>query len=217
MFFAQVYAGPKTLYIYDDSDKARQLPLCAQLAARDDVVFVCHEPVKLPVKRNRMMRAAIAQDPDAIYFTWDDDDYHGPGQLQRQVEPLLAQPTADACIFCPLLWFDQPTQTLTRTQHVNLHGLRLRVFTDAAIAFRRRFWERLPWDETVDPNGCWRWFGEPHDVIVAVFGARDYVIVRHTTNHMSDHTDLQFWSTNTEGVTVDQIVQLLAAPLPCER
>jgi hypothetical protein len=211
LFFAQAYDGPKVLYVYDDGDEPVQL--CSELLAQD-LVLVHHAPVLLPVKRNRMMRAAIVRDHTAIYFNWDDDDYNGPERLQRQVEALLAHPEADACVLCPLLWYDVPTHTLTRAMKLNLHGLRLRVFTDAAIAFRRRFWERSPWDEAVDPNACWRWCAEPHDVIIDTPGERDYVIVRHTANHMHDRRDTRFW-VPVDDITVDDVQQLLDAQLPC--
>jgi hypothetical protein len=214
-FFDQVYDGPKTLYIYDDGDADRGVALCSALRANFDLVYVKHEPIKLPVKRNIMMRAAIAQDPDAIFFVWDDDDYHGPRQIQRQVDALLANPKADACVLCPLLWYNEPTQTLSRALKLNLHGLKLRVFTDATIAFRRRFWERSPWDEAVDPNACWRWIQEPHHVVIDIPSERDYVVVRHATNHMPDKTVARFWSTDTEGTNADEVVQWLEAPLPC--
>lgn len=215
LFFTQIYDGPKTLYIYDDSDEGREVQLCEQLQANPDLVYVKHEPVKLPIKRNTMMRAAIAQDPDAIFFPWDDDDYHGPRRIQRQVDALHANPKADACIFCPLLWLHESTRTLSRALKLNSHGLKLRVFTDGTIAFRRRLWERIPWDEAVDPNACWRWLQEPHHVIVDIPSERDYVVVRHAANRMPDRTSERFWSKDTEGTTVDEVMQWLEAPLPC--
>jgi len=180
LFFEQCYDGPKTLLIYDDSTTS--FALCEAFAG-EDVVVANVPPIKLPVKRNAMMRAAIARDPDAIYFVWDDDDYNGPTRIARQVAALQTNRYADGVIFCPYLTYDVETRRLARLNKATLHRLPVRVFTDATLAFRRQLWERLPWDENVDPNACWRWMQEPVDRIIDIPGERDYVVVRHASNH----------------------------------
>lgn len=196
-FFAQAYPGALTLYVCDDSPTP-WVP-CAALAAHDLVVEHL-PPVRLPVKRNQMMRRAIAQDPDAIYVVWDDDDYHGPQRLVRQVTALRAAPTADGVIFCPFLSFDEATGSISQLGKASLHGLAVRVFTDAVLAFRRALWERLPWDEAVDPHACWRWMQEPPSRIIDIPGERDYLVVRHAGNHTAGQLPTRYhpaiWTPN---------------------
>jgi hypothetical protein len=179
-FLDQQYAGDKTLLIYDDSQTP--FALCDELR-QFDVVVKNIAPTRLPVKRNQMMRLAIERDPEAIYFVWDDDDYISPHRVRRQIEALLANPNADGCILCPYLTYDVTTREVAQLGKANITGLRLRVFADATLAFRRRLWERLPWDETRDPNACWRWMREPVDRIVDIPGDDDYIVIRHPTNH----------------------------------
>ena len=215
MFFAQQYTGSKTLYVYDDGTEP--FTPCRSLATKDMAV-VHHPPIRLPTKRNQMMRRAIAADPEAIYFVWDDDDYNGPTRIARQVEALRAAPAADGCILCPFLSYNTQTQQLHRALQVNLHGMRLRVFTDANLAFRRTLWERLPWDEAVDPNACWRWMQLSHDQIIAIPAENDYVVVRHGRNHTQDLLpqvpDMRFWE---QVVAATDVVTLLARDHCCDR
>lgn len=211
LFFEQVYVGPRTLLIYDDS--ATPFELCDELRTRD-VVVVNLPPIKLPAKRNAMMRAAIAHDPDAIYFVWDDDDYNGPLRIARQVEALQAQPNAEGVIFCPYLTYDTERRELHRLNKAKLHRLPVRAFTDANLAFRRRLWERLPWDEAIDPNACWAWMREPVDRIIDIPGDHDYVVVRHATNHTVGLLPKRFhpklWTPNIDvGWTNDDVERLL--------
>ena len=188
-FFAQAYPGALTLYVYDDSPTP-WVP-CAALAAHDLVVEHL-PPIRLPTKRNQMMRRAIAQDPDAIYVVWDDDDYHGPQRLARQVAALRATPTAEGVVFCPFLSFDEATGVTTRLGKGALHGLPVRVFTDAVLAFRRALWERWPWDEAVDPHACWRWMAAPTSMIIDLPAEHDYLVIRHATNHTAGMLPRQY-------------------------
>jgi hypothetical protein len=213
LFFEQRYEGPKTLLIYDDSPTP--LALCKTLASQD-VTVVGMPATKLPVKRNTMMRAAIARDPDAIFFVWDDDDYQGPERVTRQIDALQAHPTAEGCIFCPYLVYDAQARRLHQLGKATLHGLSLRTFGDATLAFRRSLWERIPWDETIDPNACWRWRLEPVDRIVDIPGEKDYVVVRHVENHTlklwPDRFHPAIWTPDIDvGWPAASIEQLLAA------
>ncbi len=212
LFFEQHYDGPKTLLIYDDSPTPFEL--CDELRACD-VVVENLAPVKLPVKRNAMMRRAIEHDPDAIYFVWDDDDYNGPMRVARQVEALQERPAAEGVIFCPYLTYDTEQRTLNRLGKAKLHRLPVRTFTDANLAFRRQLWERLPWDEAIDPNACWAWMQEPVDRIIDIPGDHDYVVVRHTGNHTAGMLPKTFhpqlWTPNVDvGWTADDVERLLA-------
>jgi hypothetical protein len=213
-FFAQRYDGPKTLFVYDDSDTPLQLPV--ELIAQG-VIIVRHKPLHLGVKRNRMLAHATIYDPDAIFFVWDDDDYYGPMRIARQVEALIENPDADACLFCPLLVFNTVSQRLFRAKHADVDGMRLRVGADGTMALRRRLWERLPLDETTCVDGVnegWRWLAEPHDRVIAIPGELDYVVVRHGGNVTwnvvpVEPSDLRFWDHVTDA-THKTVTQLLA-------
>lgn len=213
MFFDQRYEGPKTLLVYDDSDTPFQLP--ADLPVHDSIV-VHHEPLHLGVKRNRMLAHAVTQDPNAIYIVWDDDDYHGPTRILRQVEALLAAPNADACLFCPLLVYNTLSKRLHRAKQANVDGMKLRVGADGTIALRRRLWVRLPLDETTTVDGVnegWRWLAEPHDRVIAIPAKLDYVVIRHGGNVTwnvvpIEPQDQRFWDHVTDE-TVTTVIQLL--------
>lgn len=218
LFFEQRYDGPKTLLIYDDSPTPFEL--CDALKGKD-VAVVNLAPVKLPAKRNAMMRAAIAHDPDAVYFVWDDDDYNGPMRIARQVAALQTHPAAEGVIFCPYLTYDIERRTLDQLGKATLHRLPIRIFTDANLAFRRQLWERLPWDETIDPHACWRWMREPVDRIIDISGERDYVVVRHATNHTAGMLPKQFHpalrTPNVDvGWTNDDVERLLVTGCTCQ-
>lgn len=204
MFWAQDYAGPKRLIVADDSDKP--LVLCGALAATETAIW--HYPrTRLPSKRNATMRRLA--DPDAIYFVWDDDDYHGPARIHRQVDALLARPQLDACVFCPFVTYDRTTRAVRRFGEARLHRLPIRAFTDAVIAFRWRLWDAVPWDDAIDPHGCHRWTAMPSSRIASVDGANDYVIVRHATNHTLGMREPHPALVSPAAISADEIEALL--------
>lgn len=203
MFFAQCYEGPRRLYVYDDGESPFEL--CETLRAYD-VTVVRHEAISLGEKRNRMLKYATARDPDGIFFMWDDDDFHGPFRLARQIGALLETPTADGCLFCPYFSYNTRTGQLFRARQVEINGLKLRVGADGTLALRRRLWERLPLDarpELAGINEGWRWLAEPHDRVIAVDAQLDYVVVRHGGNvtwHAlpEEPADSRFWERITD-------------------
>jgi hypothetical protein len=218
-FVAQQYAGKKTLIIYDDGE--RDVRLCAALIASGQIILVKHTPLRLPIKRNRMMAHAVGLTPNAIYVIWDDDDYHGIGRLQRQVDALNAAPKAEGCLFCPLYWYERGMLKVALKQ--TLHGLKFRVFCDATLAMRRSLWERLPWDETRDPNAGWQWIKEPHNVIISADSGKDYIVVRQPVTHLpvtfesEDKIRRSFWrDVETGELTAVEAERLLGERLTCE-
>jgi hypothetical protein len=100
---------------------------------------------------------AHARDPEAIYFMWDDDDYHGPGRIRRQVEALTsAQASIGACLMTPMLYYNQVAREL-----------RLSTWrSDGNIAYRFSYWYRRNYDERVDPGSGWRFLsGRDHEIV----------------------------------------------------
>lgn len=185
LFLEQEYAGPKTLLVFDDGTKPFRV--CEALR---DVEIVRHERVSLPVKRNRMVRHV--NDPDAIYVVWDDDDYHGPLRIRRQVAALETAQNADACLLRPFLFYNQ----VTRAQVWRCSGRT----PDASLAFRWAFWEARPWDETIDPGSGWRMIANrPTSKLVYLDGVEDYVVVWHGKHRFTapPNTHEQNWAPTT--------------------
>lgn len=163
LFLEQDYAGPRHLVAFDDGEQ--QLVTCATCEGHVEVVR--HERVNLPTKRNRMM--AHVRDLDAIYFMWDDDDYHGPGRVRRQVEALR---DSEACILRPTLYYNQIAGDVRVCSWVS----------DATVAYRWSFWERRPFDEHTDPGSGYRFVCMSMDnppKLVELHGELDYVTVVH--------------------------------------
>jgi hypothetical protein len=164
LFFEQDYAGPKSLVVFDDGDQ--YFETCEALNAAD---VVYHTRVSLPAKRNEMVRHV--DDRDAIYFVWDDDDYHGPARVRHQVDALLAAPDATACLLRPFLYFNQ-VKNETRQA--------LEQDADATLAFRWAFWEERAWDETIDPGSGFRMISRrSRTQLIRIDGRTDYIVVWH--------------------------------------
>lgn len=162
LFLEQDYAGPRRLVAFDDGDQP--VVLCS--SCEGHVELVRHDRVNLPTKRNRMM--AHARDPEAIYFMWDDDDYHGPGRVRRQVEALRDN---EACILRPTLYYNQMAGDVRVCSWVS----------DATVAYRWSFWSQWPFDERLDPGSGYRFVCRPltNQKIVELHGELDYVTVVH--------------------------------------
>jgi hypothetical protein len=175
LFFEQDYRGPKTLLIFDDGDVGSRFVPCPDLIEAD---IVYHAHAELPAKRNQMVE--YVDDPDAIYVVWDDDDYHGPGRLRRQVQALLQVPQAGACLIRPVLYYDAEMRSLWRCAHA----------FDATIAFRHAFWLLRPWEEDQGMASGHRFVINRGDAAyVNVDGQLDYVVVWRR-QHALDQPDL---------------------------
>jgi hypothetical protein len=150
----------------------------------------------IPAKLDRMI-AERADVEGAIFFRWDDDDYHGPSRVRRQIAALLADPIAEVCGLRPALYYHRA--------QAKVLSFVTRSF-DATIAFRRAYWARGPRD--AEP---WqRLARQPKDTIVTIDGALDYVWVRHGMNYSPDpETNDARWRPTT--VTADEIERLLAS------
>lgn len=174
-FLAQRYAGPATLFVYDDGDD--RFERCSCTAPDRDVVLVRHPRLSLPAKRNAMMGVALALDEDAMFAVWDDDDWHGPDRLQLQLDALLAHPDADACLLRPFTLYRQGS----RATHLALAS-----DADATLAFWARMWRRTPWDERVDPgSGPAMIRAQRRERLVRVDASETYVVVRHDAHRTS--------------------------------
>ncbi len=159
LFLEQVYEGDRHLVVFDDGDV--QVESCPSCSRRFELVR--SEPMNLPKKRNAMMEHVA--DERAIYFMWDDDDYHGPDRFRRQVPVVMNH---QACILKPTLYYNSIT-----------HDLRVsRWLSDATVAYRWNFWAARRFDERLDP-GSGRMFCERRNV-EEIPGAFDYITVVHS-------------------------------------
>ncbi len=190
MFFRQDYEGRKLLVIFNDSDDG------TFVECPNACVIRSSSPVSLPAKRNRM--TSLFVDRYAIGFVWDDDDYHGPGRVRRQVAELTSS-GRQGCAFRPYLHYDQVKRQVRRGVSSNP--------PDATLAFTRAFWDERPWDEAVDP-GSGALMMQRRDL--ALLDAElDYVVCWHGAHRLA--------KTNTRGprwaptdVTPDHVDELLA-------
>ena len=164
LWLEQDYAGPKTLLVFDDGeDPATFCPSC-----EPHIKIVHHARTTLPHKRNAMM--GLVGDEDAIYFAWDDDDYHGPGRVRRQVEALMGAPSGvGACLMSPMLYYNEVSGEL------KLSTWR----SDGNIAYTFDYWNRRNYDERVDPGSGWRFLAGRDHEIVAIAGELDCITVAH--------------------------------------
>lgn len=160
LWLEQDYAGPMTLLVFDDGETPAEF--CSSCIPRIEVVH--HARRTLPRKRNAMME--LVGDEDAIYFLWDDDDYHGPGRVSRQVETLTTS-RAPACIMRPTLYYNSINGDLKSSNWTS----------DATVAFTWDFWNRHRFNEYVDP-GSGIIFVRHHGVVV-IPGELDYCVVVH--------------------------------------
>lgn len=159
LFLEQDYDGPKTLLVFDDGDE----PAAFCVSCSRHVELVHHARRNLPHKRNAMME--LVGDEDAVYLLWDDDDYHGPGRVRRQVEALELSP---ACILRPTLYYNSITRELARSSWVS----------DGTVAFTWGFWQsRGRFDERIDPGSGRRFVSSP--LVSEIDGELDYCVVVH--------------------------------------
>lgn len=158
LFLEQDYGGPSHLLAFDDGERpVETCELC-----RAQVELVRRPRTNLPAKRNAMMEHV--GDREAFYFMWDDDDYHGPQRVSRQVDVLVYHP---ACLLRPTLYYNQITNDLRTSRWIS----------DATVAFTWAYWDRVRFDERVDPGSGYRFVNRPE--VVAIPGELDYMVVVH--------------------------------------
>lgn len=132
-------------------------------------------------KRNWMIESSTSD----LFIHWDDDDYHGPSRVRKQVEALDG---GDLCLLYPwLLYFKgtKTTQATARTIGVDIPpgGLLRQAAQDIVVGgsalFTRRFWTMWPFPDV--PVGSDRvHHGHEH---ARVDVGLDYVVIRHSSNN----------------------------------
>ena len=159
LFLEQIYDGPRRLVVFDDGEGG--VETCGSCAGRFELQVV--PKCSLPKKRNDMME--YVADQSAIYFLWDDDDYHGPDRLRRQVPMVMNHP---ACIMRPTLYYNSVTDDLRVSNWIS----------DATVAYTWSFWrKRGGFDERIDPGSGLRFVSARE--VEQIPGAFDYITVVH--------------------------------------
>lgn len=161
LFLEQDYAGPKHLLVVDDGDQRVQLCDACRVP---EVELLVWPHTNLPTKRNAMMR--YLDDHDAVYFFWDDDDYHGPSRISRQLA-FLADGGHPACVFSQMLYYNSITSDLRLSTWIS----------DATVAFTWGFYARRPFHEHTDPGSGFLFINHPS--VGRVPSSLEYMTVVH--------------------------------------
>lgn len=165
MFLAQDYPGQRDLIVYDDGDqKFEPCNTCAP-----HLRLVRSSWMRLPEKRNKMI--ADDGDRDAIFVTWDDDDYHGPSRISRQVEAITAGSSRiQACILRPTLYYNSITHEVAVSTWLS----------DGTLAHTWDCWQRNGGYPTQrDPGSGWEFCNRIKREIIEIDGELDYCVIVH--------------------------------------
>lgn len=159
MFLEQDYPGEKHLLVFDDG--AVPMQKCGE--CHDRFEYVRCDLMNLPKKRNAMM--AHVNDPQAVYFLWDDDDYHGPYRMVTQVP---AVEWHGAVLLRPTLYFNSITDDLRMSRWIS----------DGTVAYAWEFWSRRRFNEKTDPGSGHLFVTHPR-LVEQIPGDTHYMVVVH--------------------------------------
>ncbi len=196
-FIEQEYDGQLSLCIDDDSDepwtpcecmdRAMSGPSLANWSAephpRRWIGYEWQQFVRnCATKRNAIVESMLgAIDDEAMFAQWDDDDLHGPHRVRRQVEALLAAPTAELCVFDECIVYDPRRPLVAMASGLDFDGTSL---------FRSAYWLRKPWDDRISVgSGSTRFVSQlaaAADTVVRIPAETDYVVMRHGANHCGE-------------------------------
>lgn len=159
-FVDQDYAGDRHLLVFDDGDD--RFIGCERCAPMLEIVHT--PPVRLPTKRNNMMRHV--GDHHAFYVQWDDDDYHGPTRISRQVDVLVFN---EGCLLRPTLYYSTISNEIRTSTWKS----------DATMAYRWEFWARRNFVDSVDPGSGALFIANRGSSLVELDALLDYMVVVH--------------------------------------
>ncbi len=167
----------RELVIIDDGRE----PLDSALIAGERIRYVrLDEPASIGAKRNRACREAQG----SILLQWDDDDWHGPARIRRQVEPLLSG-AADITGLAHSPVLDVPRWEFWQLSAESFRRLSFQGVHAGTLAFRRivcdRF-TRYPHVSLGEDVGFLRPALLAGCRLAGVHAGRDFVIVRHGDN-----------------------------------
>jgi glycosyltransferase involved in cell wall biosynthesis len=131
-----------------------------------------------------MRNEACALARGEVLVLWDDDDWHGPGRVSRQVAPLLSG-DADVTGLRDLTWLDvHAGRSWQLSPALHRRMLRHDVY-GGTLAFRRDVWERLARfpDRSLAEDAYFLDRAIRRGARLAKVGGQDiYVYVRHGSN-----------------------------------
>ncbi len=180
-FLRQDYAA-RELVVLDDADD----PVADLLPAGDERIRYHHVGGRLPLGAKRNLACELAR--GALVAHWDDDDWHAPHRLTRQVEALLAS-GADACGLRHLLHY-----------HLAAGEAWLYRYDDArpwlvggTLLYRREAWEahRFPAVEVGEDTGFVRRL--PPAALHAIDDPSLYLAVIHGANSSAKNLRDRHW------------------------
>ncbi len=175
-FLAQDYPAAE-LIVVDDGEQ----PLPVALVTHERIRYVrLAERQSIGAKRNLACREAQGE----FLVQWDDDDWHGPGRIRRQVEPLLAG-RAEISGLSDTLMLDLARLEFWQPSPESFRRLAFSGVHCGTLAYRRDVSDRLT---------CYPDFSLGEDVaflrpalaagcrVEPVPAGRDFVYVRHGRN-----------------------------------
>lgn len=176
-FLNQSYEGLSELVILGDGEYVGDLvPDLASVRYEWS-----HERSSLGAKRNRLVEMARGE----IFLMWDDDDYHGPDRVRRQVEFMIGNPLLGACF-------------LKNTLAVDLENDIAAVCSarfDATIAFRRNYFDLGSFcEEDKIGSGSRFYQSKPKHLVGEIEAERDYICVRHGDHKTTCSMRGPYWS-----------------------
>jgi len=173
-FLAQTKPGPGwelELVVVDDGKDA-----VADLIPADPRIRYRRHDHALSLRDKRQMSLDEAR--GEVFLLWDDDDWHGPERVARQVRALLQG--HGACLLDPILFHDLAAN---RTWRWCARG-RFQMCV-GTLAFTQRYYDLIPggFPPPVPTSSDQQFVRErPWSEVVYVPGADSYVAVRHGGN-----------------------------------
>ena len=167
----------KELIVLDDSRR----PLDPALVADSRIRYIrLREPATIGAKREQGCREARGN----IVMQWDDDDWHGPGRIRRQVQPLLTG-EADITGFSHSLVLDMARWEFWAPSDETFRRISFAGVICGTLAYRRvvtRQFTQYPRVSLGEDVGFLRPALLAGCRLRAVPAMRDFVIVRHGQN-----------------------------------
>lgn len=210
-FQRQTYPN-RELVIVDDGDRAEDghasgdqatdgLPRWADVA-RGDGESAPMQYLRVPAgtsigaKRNAAVKAARGD----LLLCWDDDDWHGPERIERQIEPMVAGRAGVTALGRSLFYHVESDQFWTCSAEIHVRMFYQNVI-GGTLAFRRSDWRDsggFPASSMAEDASFLRRLLARNVVLERVSGENLFVYVRHGANSWrfatGEHLGQSGWS-----------------------
>lgn len=133
--------GSAELVIVDGSDEPEPIPPAGRYPIRS-----IHLPSPTP-NPGQAHNVAVDAAKGEIIIQWDDDDWHAPHRIARQVADLDSLPAPGIALTGRFFWYALPLRRAarTRTWHAKTYYA-----PGCALAYHRAAWEQIPFREVDD-------------------------------------------------------------------